>query len=103
MVRTQEIENKIKNEIYNFFAEECGVELSDLNNDTDIIADIDGDSLMFLQLLECWKKEYSLDIEFRLIGKYITKNPVTTLGKAVDLALTIICDKEAFLETVRNQ
>lgn len=102
MVKTQEIEKKIRDEIYNFFAEECGVELSDLNDDTDIIADIDGDSLMFLQLLESWKREYSLDIEFRLIGKYVTKNPVNTLGKAIDLALTIICDKEAFLEAANN-
>ena len=100
MIRTAEIEKKIRNEVYDFFADQCGVDLSTLNDDTDIISDIDGDSLMLLQLLESWKNEYKIDLEFRVIGKYLTKNPANTLGKAVELALLVICEREKFLEVV---
>lgn len=98
MIRTLELESKIRDEVYNFFAVQCDVEVDTLTEDTNIIEDIDGDSLMFLQLLESWKREYKIDLEFRLIGKYMTKNPAETIGKTIVLALLIICDRDKFLE-----
>ncbi|HEX3027868.1 MAG TPA: acyl carrier protein [Clostridia bacterium] len=103
MIGTVELEKKIRDQVYEFFSDECGVDISELNDDTDIISDIEGDSLMFLQLLESWKKEYNLNIEFRVIGKYMTKNPANTIGKAIDLALLIINDREKFLSLVEQQ
>lgn len=100
MEKTKELEEKVRNEVYEFFADECGIDISTLNDDTDIISDIDGDSLMFLQLLEGWKKEYHIDLEFRVIGKYMTKNPASTIGKTIELALLIICEREKFLTLV---
>ena len=52
--------------------------------------DLEGDSLMFLELLEMFKKKYSLDIGLESIGKYVMKNPANTVGKIVDLILLII-------------
>lgn len=100
MENREEIIQKITKEVYEFFADQCEVEIGELTDDTNIIEDINGDSLMFLQLLEGWRKEYSIDIEFRVIGKYITKNPVDTLGKAIQLATLIICDREKFISMV---
>lgn len=94
------IEQKVREDVYAFFADECNIDIKDLNDDTDIIEDIGGDSLMFLQLLESWKKEYNIDLEFRVIGKYLIKNPVNTIGKAINLALLIICEREKFLGLV---
>lgn len=102
MERTLELENKIRNEVYEFFADQCNVSVSDLNDDTNIIEDIEGDSLMFLQLLEMWKKEYDINMEFRVIGKYITKNPADTIGKSIDLAMKVICERDKFLELANN-
>jgi acyl carrier protein len=97
MLRTEELENKLRMKLYEFFADQCGVEVNVITDDTDIIEDIGGDSLIFLQILEKWKKEYDINIEFRAIGKYLIKNPANTVGKALELSLMLICDKEKFL------
>lgn len=98
MNRTLELEKRVREEVYDFFAEQCDVDIEELSDDTNIIEDIDGDSLMFLQLLESWKRQYNLEIEFRIIGKFMTKNPAETIGKTIELALTIICEKDKFME-----
>ena len=100
MERTKELEKKIKDEIYGFFAEQCDVNIEDLNDETNIIEDISGDSLMFLQLLQSWKRDYGIDIDFRKIGKYMTKNPAETIGKTIVFAMLVIFEKEKFLELV---
>lgn len=98
MERSVELEQKVRSDVYDFFADQCGVDIGELSDDTNVIEDIGGDSLMFLQLLEGWKKRYAIDLEFRVIGKYMVKNPVDTIGKAIGLALLIICDREKFVE-----
>jgi len=45
-----------KGDSLQFFAEECEVDKQSLNADTDVIADLEGDSLMFSELLEIFKK-----------------------------------------------
>ena len=89
-----EISNKIKEEVkevvFSFFAEECEVDISEINNSTNIFTDLDGDSLMFLELIEIFKEKYDLDIELKTIGKYSVKNPVKTIGELVDMQLLII-------------
>ena len=58
---TQEIKDEVKEIVYNFFAEECEVERESINSETRVIEDLEGDSLMFLELLEIFKKKYKLD------------------------------------------
>lgn len=82
--------NEIKDTVYSFFTEECEVDISSLNENTNIIRDIDGDSLMFLELLEMFKKKYALNIELKTVGKYIVKHPVETIGQLIDMTLLII-------------
>jgi len=98
MERTPELEKKIRDDVYNFFSDQCSIPVTDLNENTNIIEDIDGDSLMFLQLLEMWKREYDINLEFRVIGKYITKNPTETIGKSIELAMMVICESDKILE-----
>lgn len=82
--------NEIKDTVYSFFNEECEVDIATLNENTNIIRDIDGDSLMFLELIEIFKKKYSLNIELKTIGKYVVKHPVETIGQLIDMTLLII-------------
>ncbi len=96
MIRTEELEREIRKDVFEFFSDQCGIDMEKLNDETNIIEDMDGDSLMILQMLEGWKKKYALDIEFRKIGKYLTKNPVNTLGSTVQLAYSLILDGEGF-------
>lgn len=92
------IKKEVKETVYNFFAEECEVDVASLNDNTNIINDIDGDSLMFLELIEIFKKKYNLDIELKTIGKYALKHPVETIGQLIDMQILIIELENKLLE-----
>jgi acyl carrier protein len=87
---TEQIRAEVVEIVTDFFSEECEVEASEINNDTHIFDDLDGDSLMFLELIEIFKKKYDLDIELKTIGKYSVKHPVRTIGELIDMQLLII-------------
>jgi acyl carrier protein len=81
---------EVKEIVYNFFAEECEVDISKINDSTNIISDLEGDSLMFLELIEIFKKKYDLHIELKTIGKYIVKHPVETIGQLIETQMLMI-------------
>ena len=87
---TENIKKEVKETIYNFFSEECEIDKTKISENTNIIEDLEGDSLMFLELLEIFKKKYNLNIELKTIGKYVVKHPAETIGKIIELTLLII-------------
>jgi acyl carrier protein len=87
---TNDTRNEVKEIVFDFFAEECEVEKSNISDNTRIIKDLGGDSLMFLELIEIFKKKYDLDIDLKTIGKYTVKHPVETIGQLIDTQLKII-------------
>ncbi|MBK6281453.1 MAG: acyl carrier protein [Draconibacterium sp.] len=87
---TNQIKEEVRQIVLEFFAEECEVEMSDINDSTHIFDDLDGDSLMFLELIEIFKKKYNLNIELKTIGKFNVKNPVRTIGELIHMQLLII-------------
>lgn len=91
---TQEMRDEVKEIAYDFFAEECEVERDTLNDDTNVIEDIEGDSLMVLELVETFKKKYNLNVELKAIGQYMIKNQADTIGKMINLILLIIEHEE---------
>ena len=95
---TENTKKEVTDIVYNFFSDECEVDIKDIHADTNIINDIDGDSLMFLELIEIFKKKYNLDIELKTIGKYSVKHPVQTIGQLIDMQLLIIEHENKLLE-----
>jgi len=89
---------EVREIVLEFFSEECEVDKSELNDQTHIISDIDGDSLMFLELIEIFKKKYNLDIELKTIGKYVVKHPVETLGQLIDVTMLMIEHENKIVE-----
>ena len=87
---TDTTKDEVKKVVLDFFAEECEIEIDEISEDSNIISDLDGDSLMFLELIEIFKKKYNLNIELKTIGKYAVKNPVQTIGELIDMQLLII-------------
>lgn len=87
---TDSIREEVRVVVFDFFAEECEIDISELNDNTNIFTDIDGDSLMFLELIEIFKEKYDLDIELKTIGKYSVKNQVKTIGELIEMQLLII-------------
>jgi len=82
--------SEVKEIVYKFFSEECEVDVSTISENTNIITDLEGDSLMFLELIEIFKKKYSLNIELKTIAKYIIRHPVETIGQLVDTQMLMI-------------
>ncbi len=80
----------IQDLVYDFFAEECEVEVSSLSNQTHIIEELEGDSLMLLSLLEMVRKQYNLSIELKTLGKHLMRKPVNTLGDVVALTQAVV-------------
>jgi len=87
---TEQIRHEVRNTVIEFFAEECEIDSSEITDETHIFQDLDGDSLMFLELIEIFKKKYNLNIELKTIGKYSLKHPVRTIGELIDMQLLII-------------
>jgi acyl carrier protein len=87
---TEQIKQEVRDIVIDFFAEECEVDPQEITDDTHIFDDLDGDSLMFLELIEIFKKKYDLNIELKTIGKYSVQNPVRTIGELLDMQLLII-------------
>ena len=95
---TDSVRTEVKEIVYQFFAEECEVDIATIHDNTNIINDLDGDSLMFLELIEIFKKKYNLDIELKTIGKYPVKHPVATIGELIGMQLLIIEHENRLLE-----
>ena len=95
---TDNTRSEVTEIVYDFFADECEVDKSRITDQTNIIRDLDGDSLMFLELIEIFKKKYSLDIELKTIGKYAVKHPVETIGQLIEMQMLIIEHENRILE-----
>jgi acyl carrier protein len=76
--------------VYQYFAEECDMEIGDISDETDIIEDLEGDSLMLLSLLEIFRKKYQLTIELKTLGKHLMKRPANKIGQVIDLTAEIV-------------
>lgn len=81
---------EVREIVLDFFADECEIDVSDITNESNIITDLGGDSLMFLALIEIFTKKYNQDIDLKTIGKYSIKHPVETIGELIDMQLKII-------------
>lgn len=86
----EETRQAIRQQVYEYFADECDVDVSDISDDTDIIEDLEGDSLMLLSLLEIFRKKYGLTIELKTLGKHLMKKPANKVGQVVDLTVQIV-------------
>jgi acyl carrier protein len=95
---TESTREEVKSIVYNFFSEECEVDISQINENTNIISDLEGDSLMFLELIEIFKKKYDLNIELKTIAKYIVKHPVETIGQLIDTQMLMIVHENKIVE-----
>lgn len=82
--------DEVRRIVYEFFSEECEVPAGDLSDATNVIKDLEGDSLMFLELLEIFKKKYGLTIELKTVGKYVVRHPAETIGAIIDMTMLII-------------
>jgi acyl carrier protein len=82
--------DEIREIVFDFFAEECEVARERITDDTNIIADLEGDSLMLLSLLEMFRQKYGLTIELKTLARHLMKRPASTIGEVIALTALIV-------------
>ncbi|MBQ4466187.1 MAG: acyl carrier protein [Oscillospiraceae bacterium] len=82
---TNEIKAEIKDMIFDYYAEECEVEKSEINENTSLQDDLDSDSLMLVELIEMTAEKYDMDIKLQSIGKYMLKAPMNTMNDVIEM------------------
>lgn len=87
---TSEQEKEIRDLVYGFFAEECDVEVSELSDDTNVMTDLEGDSLMLLSLLEKACRRYGIGVPLKVLGKHLMKKPAERIGDIVRLTTALV-------------
>ena len=85
-----ETEKEIRDIVYGFFSEECGVDPESLTDETNIIEELEGDSLMLLSLLETIRTQYGLTIELKVLGGHLMRHPASTVGQVCELTISIV-------------
>jgi len=97
---TEQEKQTISEEIKQFLAEEFEVDSSKITKDTNIVDDLGGDSILFMEMIEEFKGKYEIDLEVRTIGMYMLKNPVYTFGETVTAVYEIIEKGEDLIEEI---
>lgn len=82
---TEEIRQEIQDMIFNYYAEECEVDVDSITMETNPQKDLDSDSLMFVELIEMAAEKYELEIKLQSIGKYLLKASLDTMKDVVDV------------------
>lgn len=97
---TDEEKKDLFEEVRQFLADEFEIDVSEITEDTHIIDDLGGDSILFLEMIEEFKGKYEIDLEVRIIGQYMLKNPVYTVGETLNAVFDIIEKGEDLIEEI---
>ena len=89
-VLSAEEKKEIYEHIREFLSDELDVPLESIGRDTKIIDDLKGDSMIYLELVEDFKKKYDVKVEIALIGRYLQKHPVYTVGQTAGVVYDIV-------------
>lgn len=81
---------QIYEEVREFLADEFEIDKEEITRDTNVIDDLGGDSILFLEMIEEFKEKYGIDLEVRTIGQYMLKNPIYTVGETIETMFEII-------------
>ena len=81
---------EIREVVYSYFAEECDVDRAKISDETNIIDELEGDSLMLLSLLDIFRRKYGLTVELKTLGKHLMKKPADTVGQVIELTATLV-------------
>jgi len=87
---TDAMRSEIREIVYDFFAQECERDRNEITDLTNVIDDLDGDSLLFIELLQLIKKKYGLTVSMQSVGKYMLQNRAETVGKVIDLMIYVM-------------
>ena len=97
---SQEERGTISDEIRQFLAEEFEIDPAEISDNTNIVDDLGGDSILFMEMIEEIKEKYDIDLEIRTIGMYMLKNPIYTFGETLNAIFEIVEKGEDLIEEI---
>ncbi len=97
---TDKDKEKLFEEIRQYLADELEVDKEEITENTNIIDDLGGDSILFLEMIEEFKEKYGINLEVRTIGQYMLKNPVYTVGETLNAVFDIIEKGEELIKEI---
>ncbi len=89
-ILTETEKKEIYDQIRQYLADELEIAPEDIKDDTNIIDDLGGDSILFLEMFEEFKEKLQIDLEIRTIGQYMLNHPVYTFKETVEAIFEII-------------
>lgn len=98
-----EDKKKIFEEVRQFLADELEVDVEKITENTNIIEDLGGDSILFLEMIEEFKAKYGINLEVRIIGQYMLKHPVYTVGETLNAMYNIIERGEELIKELEEE
>ena len=87
---TNEERQNIANDVKQFLAEEFEVDVSEIQDQTNMADDLGADSILFLELIEEFKQKYDFGLEVRTIGQYMLKKRISTVGETIEAIYEIV-------------
>ena len=87
---TAEEKRSIYEEIREFLADELEVPLDKIGPNTKIIEDLNGDSMIYLELIEEFRMKYDVSIEVRILGHYFREHPIFTVQETANAIYDIV-------------
>ena len=100
---TDEEKKEIYEEVREFLADEFEMDKEEITEDTNILDDLGGDSILFLEMIEEFKDKYEIDLEVRTIGQYMLKNPIYTVGETLNTMFDIIERGDELIEELGEE
>ena len=96
-ILTEDEKKQIYEEIRQFFADELEISLDQVTPEARVIDDLGGDSLMYLELIDVFKKKYDVMVEMRVIGQYFQSHPMHTIAQLAQAVYDIVEGGEALV------
>jgi acyl carrier protein len=90
----RQLSEQEKAEIYEhireFLADELDMPKDEIGPNSRIIDELGGDSMIYLELVEDFKKKYDVNVEVRVIGQYFQRHPVYTVKETAQAVYDIV-------------
>ena len=86
----EEAREGIRDMVFDFFAEECDVERESISESTDVIEELEGDSLMMLALLRKVCARFGITVELKTLGRHMMRRPASTVGEVLALTYALV-------------
>lgn len=87
-VLTEAEKTEVYEDMRQFLSDELDIPLDEIKPDSKILEDLKGDSMIYLELVEEFKKRFDVNVEIRVIGLYFQRHPVYTVKEVA----RAICD-----------